>query len=42
MCNFCAWSYVVIMGMLKFVELGCLSVQTYGCYFEISCFDIFA
>ena len=30
------------MGMLKFVKLGCLSVQTLGWYFEISCFEIFA
>jgi len=33
---------IMIMGMLKFVELGCLSVQNLGWCFEISCFEIFA
>jgi len=27
------------MGMLNFVELSCLSVQTHGWCFEISCFE---
>jgi len=37
-----ACNWVVIMGMLEFVELSCLSVQTLGWCFEISCFEIFS